>query len=88
MFVLNAFSCRELKFVAILRAKLRFLLRNIGVDRFYSEFLRKNLAAEVSDSLSVLSFDLTILSGSAVDTKACRSEDVPHNSSAMSLLFI
>ena len=42
MFVLNAHFCRELKFVAILRFKLRFLLRNTGVD---SEFLRKKLAA-------------------------------------------
>ena len=27
MFILNAYFCRELKFVAILRSKLRFLLR-------------------------------------------------------------
>ena len=45
MFVLNAYFCRELRFVAILRSKLRFLLRNTGVD---SEFLRKKLAAEGS----------------------------------------
>ena len=38
MFVLNAYFCRELRFVAILRSKLRFLLRNTGVDSdFYSE---------------------------------------------------
>ena len=42
MFVLNGYFCRELKFIAILRFKLRFLLRNTGAD---SEFLRKNLAA-------------------------------------------
>ena len=42
MFVLNAYLCRELRFVAILPFKLRFLLRNTGVD---SEFLRKKLAA-------------------------------------------
>ena len=42
MFVLNAYFCRELRFVAILRSKLRFLLRNTDVD---SEFLRKKLAA-------------------------------------------
>ena len=42
MFVLNAYFCRELRFVAILRSKLRFFLRNTGVD---SEFLRKKLAA-------------------------------------------
>ena len=40
MFVLNAYFCRELKFVPMLRFKLRFSLRNTGV-----EFLRKNLAA-------------------------------------------
>ena len=32
MFVLNAFFCHELKFVAILRSKLGVLLRNTGVD--------------------------------------------------------
>ena len=49
MFVLNAQFCHELRFVAILRSKLRFLLRNTGVDSdFYSEFLRKKLAAEGS----------------------------------------
>ena len=32
MFILNAYFCRELKFVATLRSKLRFLLRNTGVD--------------------------------------------------------
>ena len=30
MFVLNAYFCRELRFVVILRSKLRFLLRNTG----------------------------------------------------------
>ena len=49
MFVLRAYFCRELRFVTILRSKLRFLFRNTGVDsRFYSEFLRKKLAVEVS----------------------------------------
>ena len=37
MFVLNAYFCRELRFVAILRSKLRFLLRNTGVD---SDFIQ------------------------------------------------
>ena len=32
MFVLNGYFCRELKFIAILHFKLRFLLRNTGVD--------------------------------------------------------
>ena len=45
MFVLNAYFRRELRFVAILRSKLRFLLRNTGVD---SDFAQKKLAAEVS----------------------------------------
>ena len=45
IFFLNAYFCHELRFVATLRSKLRFLLRKTGVD---SEFLRKNLAAEVS----------------------------------------
>ena len=45
MFVLNAYFCRELRFVAILCSKLRFLLRNTKVD---PEFLRKKLAAEGS----------------------------------------
>ena len=44
MFVPNTYFCRELRFVAILRSNLRFLLRNTGL-RLYSEFLRKNLAA-------------------------------------------
>ena len=37
MFVLNAYFCRELKFVAILRSKLRFLLRNTGVDSDFTQ---------------------------------------------------
>ena len=37
MFVLNAHFCRELKFVAILRFKLRFLLRNTGVDSDFTQ---------------------------------------------------
>ena len=45
MFVLNAYFRRELRFVAVLRSKLRFLLRNTDRLRFYSEFLRKKLAA-------------------------------------------
>ena len=43
MFVLNVYFCRELKFVAILRSKLRFLLRNTGVDSdFTQNFWGKN----------------------------------------------
>ena len=43
MFVLNAYFCRELRFVAILRSKLRFLLRNTGVDSdFTQNFWGKN----------------------------------------------
>ena len=38
MFVLNAYFRCELRFVAILRSKLRFLLRNTGVD---SDFTQK-----------------------------------------------
>ena len=37
MFVLNAYFCRELRFVATLRSKLRFLLRNIGVDSDFTQ---------------------------------------------------
>ena len=36
MFVLNSYFCRESRFVAILRSKLRFLLRNTGVDSDFS----------------------------------------------------
>ena len=43
MFVLNAYFCRELRFVAILRSRLRFLLRNTGVDSdFTQNFWGKN----------------------------------------------
>ena len=43
MFVLNAYFCRELRSVAILRSKLRFLLRNTGVDSdFTQNFWEKN----------------------------------------------
>ena len=43
MFVLNAYFCRELRFVSILRSKLRFLLRNTGVDSdFTQNFWGKN----------------------------------------------
>ena len=43
MFVLNVYFCRELKFVANLRFKLRFLLRNTGVDSdFTQNFWGKN----------------------------------------------
>ena len=44
-FVLNAYFYRELRFVAILLSRLRFLPKNTGVD---SEFLRKKLTVEVS----------------------------------------
>ena len=37
MFVLNAFFCHELKFVAILRSKLGVLLRNTGVDSDFTQ---------------------------------------------------
>ena len=46
MFVLNAYFCCELNFVAILRSKLRFLLRNTG---------RKNLAGGGSGQNNALS---------------------------------
>ena len=43
MFVLNAYFCRELRFVAILRSKLRFLLINTAVDSdFTQNFWEKN----------------------------------------------
>ena len=43
MFVLNAYFCRESRFVAILRSKLRILLRNTGVDSdFTQDFWGKN----------------------------------------------
>ena len=43
MFVLNAYFCRELRFVTILHSKLRFLLRNTGVDSdFTQNFWGKN----------------------------------------------
>ena len=43
MFVLNAYFCRELRFVAILRSRLRFLLRNTWVDSdFTQNFWVKN----------------------------------------------
>ena len=37
MFVLNSYFCRESRFVAILRSKLRFLLRNAGVDSDFTQ---------------------------------------------------
>ena len=37
MFVLNAYFCRELKFVAILLFKLRYLLRKTGVDSDFTQ---------------------------------------------------
>ena len=43
MFVLNAYFCRELRFVAILCSKLRFLFRNTGVNSdFTQNFWGKN----------------------------------------------
>ena len=36
MFVLNAYFCGELRFIAILRSKLRFLLRNTVVDSYFT----------------------------------------------------
>ena len=56
MFVLNAYFCRESRFVAILRSKLRFLLRNTGVDSdFTQNFWGKNwrLKALVLSSCSM-----------------------------------
>ena len=35
--VLNAYFCRESRFVAILRSKLRFLLRYTGVDSDFTQ---------------------------------------------------
>ena len=35
--VLNTYFCRESKFVAILRSKLRFLLRNTGVHSDFTQ---------------------------------------------------
>ena len=52
MFVLNAYFCRELRLVAILRSKLRLLLRNSEVDSDFTQSLRKNLAGGVSEPLS------------------------------------
>ena len=47
MFVLNVYFCRELRFVAILRSKLRFLFRNTGVDSdFTQNFLGNNWRLE------------------------------------------
>ena len=37
MFVLNAYFCRDLRFVAILRSKLRFLLRTTRVDSDFTQ---------------------------------------------------
>ena len=37
LIVLNAYFCRELRFVAILRSKLRYLLRNTELD---SDFIQ------------------------------------------------
>ena len=37
MFVLNGYFCRELKFIVILRSKLRFLLRNTGIDSDFTQ---------------------------------------------------
>ena len=37
MFVLNAYFCLELRFVVILRSKLRFLLKNTGVDSDFAQ---------------------------------------------------
>ena len=56
MFVPNTYFCRELRFVAILRSNLRFLLRNTGL-RLNSEFLRKNLAAGGSAVDNIGRFD-------------------------------
>ena len=38
MFVLNGYFCRKLRFVAILRSKLRFLLRYTGVDSDFTQY--------------------------------------------------
>ena len=57
MFVLNSYFCRESRFVAILRSKLRFLLRNTGVDSdFTQNFWVKNwrLKALLQHSLHML----------------------------------
>ena len=36
-FNVNPYFCRESRFVAILRSKLRFLLRNTGVDSDFTQ---------------------------------------------------
>ena len=52
MFVLNAYFCRELRFIAILRSKLRFLLRYSEVDIVYL-VSEENLAGGVSAPLEL-----------------------------------
>ena len=52
MFVLKAYFCRELRFDAILRSKLRFLLRYSEVDIVYL-VSEENLAGGVSAPLEL-----------------------------------
>ena len=57
MFVLNAYFCRELRFVAIFTLQTQiFTQKYRSWLKFYSEFLRKKLAAEGS----VLNYDVII----------------------------
>ena len=61
MFVLNSYFCRELRFVAILHPKLRFLLRNTGVDSdFTQNFWGKNWRLK-SLVLSIIWLSLAVI---------------------------
>ena len=52
MFVLNAYFCHELRLVATLRSKLRFLFRNTGVDSdFTQDFWGKNWRLKALDTI-------------------------------------
>ena len=83
MFVLNAYFCCGWKFVAILRSKLRFLLRSTGVDSdFTQNFWGKNWRLK---SLLISFISLTAFFCSGVSSRTQSRSRQADSSTDMSL---
>ena len=79
MFVLNAYFCRELRFVGILRSKLRLLLRNTGVDSdFTQNFWVKNWRLKALDN-TFIDLENLVAKLCMSDSQRFLSELIPHS---------
>ena len=79
MFVLNVYFCRELRFVGILRSKLRLLLRNTGVDSdFTQNFWVKNWRLKALDN-TFIDLENLVAKLCMSDSQRFLSELIPHS---------